>query len=71
MSFQKVGSVRLIKLDNNTKQILTLETVSKRRPLILQIDDFLTHEECDHIVEMARKEGLEGSRTDGECDWPN
>lgn len=43
-----------------------METISKRRPLIFQIDDFLFDDECEHLISLAKREGLENSKTGGD-----
>ena len=54
-SFQEIGGKRNISItgDQHPKKWLILETLSKRRPLAFQIDDFLTSEECEYIKELA------------------
>lgn len=42
--------------------VLKLTTVS-RKPLIVEIPEFLSVKECDHFVEVARQEGLKDSVT--------
>ncbi len=42
-----------------------METVGVEPP-IFQISNYLTHEECDHIVKLAEEKGLDMSRTIGE-----
>ncbi|XP_033739192.1 transmembrane prolyl 4-hydroxylase-like [Pecten maximus] len=42
--------------------VLKLTTVSEK-PLILEIPEFLSAEECDHFIETARQEGLKDSVT--------
>ena len=55
ISFQKIGGKRNISItgDQHPKKWLILETLSKRRPLAFQIDDFLSSEECEYIKELA------------------
>ncbi|XP_046575926.1 transmembrane prolyl 4-hydroxylase-like [Haliotis rubra] len=55
----KVGDVKEVQLDGRT---LTLTTLSLK-PLLFEIPDFLTAEECDHFVSLAKTEGLENSQT--------
>ena len=33
------------------------------KPPIFEFKDFLSSEECDHLIELAQKNGLETSRT--------
>ncbi|XP_046364313.2 transmembrane prolyl 4-hydroxylase-like [Haliotis rufescens] len=55
----KVGDIKEVKLDGRT---VTLKTLSLK-PLLFEIPDFLTAEECDHFVSLAKSEGLENSQT--------
>ncbi|XP_060082088.1 transmembrane prolyl 4-hydroxylase-like [Ylistrum balloti] len=43
-------------------RVLKLQTVSEK-PLIIEIPEFLTGEECDHFIQTAQREGLEDSVT--------
>lgn len=63
---QTVFENRTIPLTNNRKDLVTLTTMSKRRPLIFQIDDFLFDDECEHIKTLALKHGMEKSETAGD-----
>ena len=53
-------------MKNNRKEWVTLETLSKRRPLVFQVDDFLFPDECEHIKKQASKLGFEESMTEGD-----
>ncbi|XP_071117651.1 transmembrane prolyl 4-hydroxylase-like [Haliotis cracherodii] len=55
----KVGDIKEVTLDGRT---VTLKTLSLK-PLLFEIPDFLTAEECDHFVSLAKSEGLENSQT--------
>ncbi|OWF36049.1 transmembrane prolyl 4-hydroxylase-like [Mizuhopecten yessoensis] len=43
-------------------RVLKLKTVSQK-PLVIEIPEFLTAEECDHFIETAHQEGLKDSVT--------
>ena len=57
---QDIGGKQNISLTGDQqhhKKWLILETLSKRRPLAFQIDDFLSPEECEHIKKLAMNLG--------------
>ena len=56
----------MIEIEGNRKTSLELTTLSKRRPLIFQIDNFLFDDECDHIKAVANAKGFEKSKTIGD-----
>lgn len=33
------------------------------RPPIFEVENFLTHKECDHLIDLARQYGLKESKT--------
>jgi len=53
-------------LKDNRKEWVILETLSKRRPLVFQVDDFLFPDECEHIKKQATDLGFEKSMTEGD-----
>ncbi|KAJ8305781.1 hypothetical protein KUTeg_016326 [Tegillarca granosa] len=70
---QKESSVNLTRIDgkkeNHIDQVtladgrhINLHTVSVK-PLIIEIQDFLTKEECEYFIQLAKDEGLENSQT--------
>ena len=63
---KKVGQSRTIHIEGNRKKTLQLTTLSKRRPLMFMIDDFLFDDECELIKNQAIDAGLETSITSGE-----
>ncbi|XP_066923985.1 transmembrane prolyl 4-hydroxylase-like [Clytia hemisphaerica] len=56
-----VGEKRKITLKNNRKKELHLQTLSRKQPLLFQIDDFLFSDECEYLKELAMNSGLEKS----------
>ena len=52
---------RKVILKNNRKKELYLETLSRKQPLLFQIDDFLFPDECDYIKKLAVDSGLKKS----------
>lgn len=62
---QKVGDKKNVTIEGNRKKWLLLETLSKRRPLLFQVDDFLFDDECEYIKEAASNLGLDTSVTFG------
>ncbi|XP_047139983.1 transmembrane prolyl 4-hydroxylase isoform X1 [Hydra vulgaris] len=62
----KVGQYQVIEIENNRKTSVKLTTLSKRRPLIFQIDNFLFDDECDYIKELAEAKGFIKSKTIGD-----
>lgn len=56
----KVGDVRPITVDND--RVLKLKTLNTK-PLVFEIEDFLTDEECEHFIEVANKIGMKSSQT--------
>ena len=55
----KVGFTRTVKYEDRTYVLKTLSL----RPPIFEIKDFLSSEECDSIVEMAKTDGMGISKT--------
>lgn len=41
---------------------ITVKKLSAR-PAIFEADNFLTYQECDHLMDLAKKNGLQESRT--------
>ena len=58
-----VGHVESIQLDE--EKSVQLKTLSVKPP-VFEIPDFLSSEECDHFVEIAKRNGLEESETKAE-----
>ncbi|KAL9975420.1 hypothetical protein ACROYT_G012581 [Oculina patagonica] len=56
----KVGHVQEIKLKEGRMHQLITKSL---RPLLFEIPDFLSAEECEHIIQLAGKEGLFESTT--------
>lgn len=57
-----VGHVESIQLDEEKSVQLTTRSV---KPPIFEIPDLLSSDECDHFVELAKRNGLEESETAG------
>ncbi|KAK3090308.1 hypothetical protein FSP39_010819 [Pinctada imbricata] len=67
------GNIRLARIDGQQtgfSQELTLEdgrtvtmTTLSTKPLVLEVEHFLTDMECDYFVNMAEKQGLKSSHT--------
>jgi len=56
----KVGHVRKLNLIDGVEHEMVTAAI---HPPIFEIPNFLSEKECDHIIELARKEGMEDSRT--------
>lgn len=54
----KVGHVRRLELEEGRSYKLITRAM---RPLLFEIPEFLSHEECDHIMLLAREMGLSAS----------
>ncbi|XP_060593233.1 transmembrane prolyl 4-hydroxylase-like [Ruditapes philippinarum] len=58
----QVGNVRTINADGKKLQMKTLNI----KPLVFEIEDFLSDDECDHFIETAKQIGLESSHTENQ-----
>ncbi|XP_045159559.2 transmembrane prolyl 4-hydroxylase-like [Mercenaria mercenaria] len=57
----QIGDVRTFTVDDGRKlEMKTLNT----KPLVFEIEDFLTDKECDHFIKVAKEIGLESSQTE-------
>lgn len=56
----QVGHVRKLNLIDGDEHKMTTVAI---HPPIFEIPNFLSNEECDHIIELAKKEGLQTSQT--------
>ncbi|XP_071841891.1 transmembrane prolyl 4-hydroxylase-like [Apostichopus japonicus] len=56
----KEGHVQVVELQDNKNHII--KTVSMK-PLIFEVEDFFTEEECNHVIQLAEKQGLQSSST--------
>ncbi|XP_050401521.2 transmembrane prolyl 4-hydroxylase [Patella vulgata] len=56
---KEVGTVHKLYVDGRNLEMTTLSL----QPLILEIPNMLTDEECDHFISVAKQEGLKDSST--------
>ncbi|KAL9950843.1 hypothetical protein ACROYT_G043408 [Oculina patagonica] len=56
----QVGHIRMLNLIEGVEHKMVTAAI---HPPIFEIPNFLSEEECDHIIELAKKEGLETSQT--------